>query len=91
MLLVLTVLLLSLREHRRFWLLGVGAPMQGRVCWAVCAAGPCVLLARMCCWPVCDAGSCGLLGRVCCWAVCAVGPCALLGRVCSWAVCAAGS
>ncbi|KAE8986918.1 hypothetical protein PR002_g22203 [Phytophthora rubi] len=42
MLLVLTVLVLSLREHRRCWLLDVEAPLLGRVrCWAVCAAGPC--------------------------------------------------
>ncbi|KAE9329554.1 hypothetical protein PF001_g813, partial [Phytophthora fragariae] len=41
MLLVLTMLVLSLREHRRCWLLEVVAPMLGRVCcWTVCAAGP---------------------------------------------------
>nr|KAE8949400.1 hypothetical protein PF009_g1040 [Phytophthora fragariae] len=88
MLLVLTMLVLSLREHRRCWLLEVVAPMLGRVCcWTVCAAGPCVQLDRVCCWTVCAAGPCVLLGRVCCWTVCAAGPCVLLDRVCYWAVC----
>ncbi|KAE8884776.1 hypothetical protein PF005_g3804 [Phytophthora fragariae] len=80
MLLVLTVLLLSLREQRRCWLLGVGAPMQGRVCWPVCAAGPCAMLGHVRCWAVCAAGPCALLGRVRCWAVCAAGLCVLLGH-----------
>ncbi|KAE9237082.1 hypothetical protein PF005_g772 [Phytophthora fragariae] len=88
MLLVLTMLVLSLREHRRCWLLEVVAPMLGRVCcWTVCAAGPCVQLDRVCCWTVCAAGPCVLLGRVCCWTVCAAGPCVLLDRVCFWSVC----
>ncbi|EGZ25878.1 hypothetical protein PHYSODRAFT_326843 [Phytophthora sojae] len=61
----------------RVWTSMTGA--AGR--WAVCAAGPCVLLGRLCCWAVCAAGPCVLLtpghlllGYVRYWDVCWVTP-----------------